>query len=106
MVAKLQGWSLVDKKGTFFSVETESAHCQTAVMTLRPGEDGGQEPEGHIGDQVLFVAEGEVTVMTEHEEMRARAGTVVTIPARTPHRVRNAGSTVALLLCVYSPPSY
>ncbi len=106
MAAKLQGWSLFDRRGTFFSVETESANCQTAVMTLQPGEDGGQEPDGHVGDQVVFVAEGEVTVMTAHEEMRAKAGTVVTIPAHVPHRVRNTGSTVALLLCVFAPPSY
>jgi mannose-6-phosphate isomerase-like protein (cupin superfamily) len=106
MARKLHGWCLYDRRGTFFNIESESEFTQTAVMTLKPGEDGGQEASGHPGDQVLYVAEGQVTVMTPHEEMRARAGTVITIPARTPHRVRNTGSTAALLLNVYSPPSY
>jgi mannose-6-phosphate isomerase-like protein (cupin superfamily) len=105
-MAKLAGWSLLDRRGRFFHVETETELSQTAAMTLAPGEDGGEEPEGHPGDQVLFVAEGEVTVMTAHEEMRAKAGTVVVIPPRTPHRVRNVGLTPALLLCVYTPPAY
>ena len=105
-MAKLSGWSLFDKRGRFFEVETESPLSQTAVMTLAPGEDGGEEPEGHPGDQMMFVAEGEVTIMTAHEEMRAKAGTVVVIPPRTPHRVRNIGQTPALLLNVYTPPAY
>jgi len=105
-MARLLGWRLFERRGRFFHVETETAHSQTAVMTLLPGEDGGEEPGGHPGDQVLFVAEGEVVVMTADEEMRARAGTVVVIPPRTPHRVRNVGSTPALLLNVYTPPAY
>ena len=103
---KLKGWSLFDQRGKFFHVETETALSQTAVMTLKPGEDGGEEPDGHPGDQVLFVAEGEVLIMTAHEEMRAKAGSVVVIPPRTRHRVRNTGSTPALLLNVYTPPAY
>jgi len=105
-MGKLTGFSLLERRGRFFRVETETAHSQTAVMTLAPGEDAGEEPSGHPGDQVMFVAEGEVTIMTAHEEMRARAGMVVVIPPATPHRVRNAGTTPALLLNVYTPPAY
>ena len=105
-MAKLCGWNLREKRGRFFHVETETPHSQTAVMTLAPGEDAGEEPGGHPGDQILFVAEGEVLIMTRDEEMRAKAGTVVIIPPRTPHRVRNAGALPALLLNVYTPPAY
>src|SRR3569833_529249 len=101
---KLKGWSLFDQRGHFFRVETETRLSQTAVMTLRPGVDAGEEEAGLPGDQVLFVAEGEVTVMTAHEEMRARAGMVVVIPPGVRHSVRNSGHTVALLLNVYTPP--
>lgn len=105
-MGKLTGWALPEKRGQFFHVETESPHCQTASMSLAPGEDGGEEKDGHPGDQVLFVAEGEVMVMTAHEELRAKAGMVVVIPPRTPHRVRNVGAVPALLLNVYTPPAY
>jgi mannose-6-phosphate isomerase-like protein (cupin superfamily) len=105
-MGKPTGWALPEQRGTFFQVETESEHCQTARMTLAPGADGGEEKEGHPGDQVRFVAEGEVMIMTAHEELRAKAGTVVVIPPRTSHRVRNVGAVPALLLNVYTPPAY
>jgi mannose-6-phosphate isomerase-like protein (cupin superfamily) len=103
---RLSSWALFEQRGPFFRVQTESKQSQTASMTLQPGEDGGEEPDGHPGDQALFVAEGEVLITTGHEELLARAGTVVLIPPRTRHRVRNAGTTPALLLNVYSPPAY
>ena len=105
-MGKLKGWSLFERRGRFFHVETETELSQTAVMSLQPGEDGGEEPDGHPGDQVLFVAEGEVLIMTANEEMRAKAGSVVVIPPRTRHRVRNIGTLPALLLNVYTPPAY
>ena len=79
-------------RGRFFCVLQRTERSQTAVMTIAPGEDGGPEEE-HDGDQVVYVVEGEALVTIAGTEHRAAAGSLVMIPARTRHYVKNPGRT-------------
>ena len=94
-----------DHRGAFFRVLQETAASQTAVMTVAPGEDAGPEEE-HPGDQIVYVLEGEAEVRIGAERLVAGPGTLVTIPARTLHHVRNPGATPLFFLTVYAPPVY
>ena len=92
-------------RGEFFRVLQQTAHSQTAVMTIEPGEDGGPEEE-HAGDQVVYIVEGEALVTIAGTTHRARAGSLVMIPARARHHVKNPGQTPLFFVTVYAPPAY
>jgi mannose-6-phosphate isomerase-like protein (cupin superfamily) len=92
-------------KGEFFRIVQETKRSQTGVMTIAPGADAGPEEE-HTGDQIIYVVEGEALVRIADHEHRAGPGSLVTIPARTRHHVKNAGSVPLFFLTVYVPPAY
>jgi mannose-6-phosphate isomerase-like protein (cupin superfamily) len=97
--------SILPYRGEFFRLLQQTSRSQSAVMTLEPGAEAGPAEE-HRGDQVVYVIEGEAVVRIEGREHQARAGTLVTIPARTSHHVRNPGSVPLFFLTVYAPPEY
>ena len=74
-------------------------------MTIAPGADAGPE-ETHVGDQVIFVIEGDAVLRLQGREHRVGPGACVMIPAETPHHVRNAGDSALFFLSVYAPPAY
>ena len=94
-----------DHRGEFFRVLQETARSQTAVMTVAPGQDGGPE-ETHDADQIVYVIEGEAELRIGAERCVAGPGSLVTIPAGTPHHVRSVGQTALFFLSVYAPPEY
>jgi mannose-6-phosphate isomerase-like protein (cupin superfamily) len=97
--------SLTSHRGAFFRVLQQTDRSQVAVMTIAPGADGGPEEE-HDGDQIVYVVEGEALLRVADAEHHVRSGSVVTIPARTRHHVRNPGSSPLFFLTVYAPPEY
>jgi len=97
--------SILGHRGEFFRVLQQTSRTQCAVMTIAPGADGGPAEE-HGGDQIVYVIEGEAILSVGDHEHHAPAGTVVTIPARTRHHVRNPGSSPLFFLTVYAPPEY
>ena len=96
---------LADHRGAFFRVLQETSRSQTAVMTVPPGQDAGPE-ETHAADQIVYVIEGEAEIRIGAERAVAGAGTLVTIPAGTPHHVRSVGTGPLFFLTVYAPPEY
>lgn len=94
-----------EHRGAFFRVLQETARTQTAVMTVAPGGDAGPE-ETHDADQLIYVLEGEAELRVGAERLVAAPGTLVTIPAGTPHHVRSVGAAPLFFLTVYAPPAY
>jgi mannose-6-phosphate isomerase-like protein (cupin superfamily) len=94
-----------DHRGVYFRVLQQTAHSQTAVMTVAPGGDAGPE-ETHDADQIVYVIEGEAELRLGAERVVAGPGMLVTIPAGTPHLVRSVGTTPLFFLTVYAPPEY
>jgi mannose-6-phosphate isomerase-like protein (cupin superfamily) len=97
--------ALASHRGAFFRVLQQTARSQVAVMTIDAGADGGPAEE-HDGDQIVYVIEGEALLRVGDTEHHVRSGTIVTIPARTLHHVRNPGSSPLFFLTVYAPPEY
>jgi mannose-6-phosphate isomerase-like protein (cupin superfamily) len=87
-----------EHRGEFFRILQETARSQTAVMTVAPGQDAGPE-ETHQADQILYVIEGD-------ERCTVGPGSLIVVPAGTPHHVRSVGAAPLFLLTVYAPPEY
>lgn len=90
----------------FRKVLYTAQHMQLVLMTLRPGEDIGQERHDHV-DQFFRVEEGEAEAVLEGEVRKLKEGHVLIVPAGTTHNVRNASADEPLrLYTIYSPPNH
>ena len=95
-------------KNTYFrQVLFTGKHAQLVVMSLRPGEEIGNEVHPNV-DQFFRIEQGEARfVLDQKEERLVRDGDAVVIPAGTYHNVINASKTTDLkLYTVYSPPNH
>jgi mannose-6-phosphate isomerase-like protein (cupin superfamily) len=81
-------------------------NIQVVVMTLKPGEEIGQERhEGH--DQFIRVEAGEGVAILDGERHALEDGVAVVIPAGAEHKVMNTSRTEALrLYTIYAPPEH
>lgn len=72
---------------------------------VQPG--AGSPP--HIlleGDKVLYVLEGEFTILLGEEAVQARAGACALIPRGTVHSFRNTGAGQGRIIAVVSPAGH
>ena len=80
-------------------------NSQLVVMSLKPGEDIGEEV--HRLDQFIRFESGEGEVVLDGEVHRVRDDDAVVIPAGTRHNVINtSGSAPLKLYTVYAPPEH
>lgn len=81
-------------------------HSQLVVMSLKPGEEIGEEVHGDV-DQFLRVEEGEGKAILDGEETILKAGFAVMVPAGVKHNIVNTSVTEALkLYTIYTPPEH
>jgi mannose-6-phosphate isomerase-like protein (cupin superfamily) len=82
-------------------------HAQLVVMSLKPGEEIGNEVHKNV-DQFFRIEQGEVTFVFEGKEKHmAKDGDAVIVPAGTYHNVINASKTTKVkLYTIYSPPNH
>jgi mannose-6-phosphate isomerase-like protein (cupin superfamily) len=96
---------LARDNGDFRRVLFTTERSQLVLMSLKPGEEIGEEVHEGI-DQVLAFVEGEGEAVIEGERAPVRAGSVVVVPGGTRHNfVAGAGSTLKLYT-VYTPPEH
>jgi mannose-6-phosphate isomerase-like protein (cupin superfamily) len=81
------------------------AHSQLVAMTLRPGEEIGEEVHDDVDQIFLFVA-GRCETVLDGERSPARSGEVVFVRAGTRHNVVNSGDAPLRLLTIYAPPEH
>jgi mannose-6-phosphate isomerase-like protein (cupin superfamily) len=80
-------------------------HTQLVLMSLKPGEEIGEEV--HDLDQFIRVEAGEGTVVLDGKTHSVNDGSAVVIPAGTRHNVVNRSKTTDLkLYSLYSPPEH
>jgi quercetin dioxygenase-like cupin family protein len=71
-------------------------------MHVPPG--GGPPPHRHDFEEMFTVLEGEVELSFRGQNLLARAGETVNVPANAPHGFRNTFDEPARLLCLCTPP--
>jgi mannose-6-phosphate isomerase-like protein (cupin superfamily) len=79
---------------------------QLVVMSLKPGEDIGEEVHNDI-DQFIRIEEGKGKVVLDGEETAIKDDWATVIPAGTKHNVINTSQEKELkLYTIYSPPEH
>ncbi len=79
---------------------------QLVVMSLKPGEDIGEEVHNDI-DQFIRIEEGEAKVVLDGKETEIKDDWATVIPAGTRHNVINTSQEKELkLYTIYSPPEH
>lgn len=96
-----------EKNDYFRKVLFTGKHEQLVVMSLKPGEEIGNEVHEHV-DQFFRVEEGEARFIFNNKETHTvKDGAGVIVPAGTYHNVVNNSKTKKLrLYTIYSPPNH
>lgn len=81
-------------------------HSQLVVMSLKPGEEIGEEVHDGI-DQFIRFEEGEAKLILDGKVYELKADDAVVIPAGVRHNIINASKSESLkLYTIYSPPEH
>lgn len=83
------------------SGEDTAGRVSLVEMRVPPG--GGPPPHRHDFEETFRVLEGEVQFTFRGDNVAARAGQTVHVPANAPHFFRNVSAGPARLLCICSP---
>ncbi|MCX6814836.1 MAG: cupin domain-containing protein [Candidatus Aenigmarchaeota archaeon] len=94
------------KNNYFRQVLFTGKHAQLVVMSLKPGEEIGNEVHPNV-DQFFRIEQGEAKfILNEKEKHVVRDGEAVIVPAGTFHNVINTGKGQLKLYTIYSPPNH
>lgn len=80
--------------------QTAGGYC---LIEMRVPPGGGPPPHRHDFEELFTILEGTITFTFRGEEVSARAGQSVNIPANAPHFFRNTSDAGAVMLCVCAP---
>jgi len=107
MIGYLQNIETITLSNEYFrQVLYTGQHMQLVVMSLKPGEEIGQEVH-EIVDQFLRIEEGEGKVIMDAQEQSIKAGDAFVVPAKASHNVINTSATASLkIYTIYSPPHH
>lgn len=90
----------------FRKVIFTAQYSQLVLMSLKPGEEIGEEVHDTL-DQFFRFESGQGKVVIEGEESVIGDGSVVVIPAGTKHNIINTSADAPLkLYTIYSPPNH
>lgn len=89
----------------FRKVLYTGAHLQLVLMTLRPGEEIGEEVHDDR-DQFFRFEQGEGAVDIDGRENRVQDDFAVVVPAGARHNVRNTGNGPLRFYTLYGPPEH
>lgn len=79
-------------------------HAQITIMSLRPGEDIGEEV--HDGEQLIYAVKGKGVAVMDGAERAFEKGAIFCVPAGTKHNVKNTADEPMKLFTVYAPPQH
>ena len=97
--------SLAKENDNFRKVIYTGKHAQLVLMSLKAGEDIGEETHDTI-DQFFYIVEGNGEAVQSGEAKPFEAGDVVFVDAGTLHNIKNTGSGDLKLFTLYSPPNH
>lgn len=92
------------KNENFRHVVYTAPYSQLVLMSLKPGEEIGEEVHG--GDQFFRFEGGEGKVVLGGVEQTVKDGDAVVVPASLRHNVINTGTEALKLYTIYSVPHH
>lgn len=96
---------LTEENQDYRRVVYTGQHLQLVLMTLRPGEEIGEEVHDDR-DQFFRVEAGEGELVIDGSRHRVAADMAMIVPAGARHNVRNTGSVPLQLYTIYGPPEH
>jgi mannose-6-phosphate isomerase-like protein (cupin superfamily) len=87
-------------QGAYLRFLRES-HMSAGLYALQAGQSDPQQP--HEQDEVYVVVSGRASITVGEETTTVARGSVVYVPARTPHRFHHISEDLRVLV-VFSPP--
>lgn len=94
------------KENSYFRQVLETGnHTQIVIMSIKPGEEIGEEihPEN---DQMLYFVEGQGKAVLEGEEVVFDKDDIFLVKAGTKHNFINTGAIDLKIITSYSPPHH
>ncbi len=101
-VANIEQLSL--ENDYFRKVLYTDTNVQLVVMSLKPGEDIGEEV--HHLDQFIRVEKGSGKAVLDGVESPIADGSAVIIPTGVKHNIINSGADSMKLYTLYAPPNH
>jgi mannose-6-phosphate isomerase-like protein (cupin superfamily) len=80
-------------------------HMQLVLMSLKPGEDIGEEVH-QDADQFFRVEEGQGEVWIDGAKTNIKSEFAIIVPAGARHNVINTGNTPLLIYTIYAAPHH
>ncbi len=96
--------TITEANKNFRKVLYTAKHCQLVVMSLKPGEEIGEEV--HTLDQFFRIEEGHGKAILDGVTKKISAGFALVIPAGATHNLINTGTFPMKLYTLYSPPNH
>ena len=96
---------LTEENEHFRRVLYTGKHLQLVLMTLRPGEEIGEEVH-EDRDQFFRIEEGEGVITIDGADNAVEDDIAVIVPAGARHNVRNTGEEPLRLYTLYGPPEH
>ena len=97
--------SLTVGNSDFRRVVYTGKQMQLVLMTLRPGEEIGDEVHPDR-DQFFRVEQGEGEVLIDGTRSKIESETAIVVPSGARHNVKNTGSGPLKLYTIYAPPEH
>ncbi|MFA5386376.1 MAG: cupin domain-containing protein [Candidatus Paceibacterota bacterium] len=97
--------NLTIQNDNFRKVLYTAKNCQLVLMSLKPGEEIGEEV--HTLDQFFRIEKGSGKAVLDDIEHEFSDGFAIIVPAGTNHNIINTSSEESLkLYTIYSPPNH
>ena len=96
---------ITEENTSFRKVVYTGNHLQLVVMSLKPGEDIGEEVHPKV-DQFFRVEEGKGKVVMDGEETEFEDGFAIVVPSGVSHNVINTGDEDLKLYTIYAPANH
>jgi mannose-6-phosphate isomerase-like protein (cupin superfamily) len=87
-----------------FVGEKEGAPFSAYIVNAKPGQ--GPPLHKHPYVEVAFTIEGIATITVGDETREVKGGSIVVIPANTPHRFVNSGNTPLRQIDIHASPQF
>jgi len=101
LIAELEG--LTEKNNNFRRVLYTGKGLQLVIMTLKPGEDIGEEIHKDA-DQFFCVEKGEALVWIDGKQTKVEKDAAILVPAGAKHNLKNVGDKPLRMYTIYGPP--
>jgi mannose-6-phosphate isomerase-like protein (cupin superfamily) len=96
---------MTEKNANFRKVAYTGKHLQLVVMSLKPGEEIGEEVHADR-DQFFRIEKGKGEIEIDGRKTKVDSDFAMVVPAGARHNIKNTGEKPLKLYTIYGPPEH